>query len=1027
MERKNGCGFSSSLTLITLALAFVVLFSFSFLICSEYIKLIDMGDRGSVSLVKKEGERLLDCLKDSNLGIITCLGWKGIGRWRIANYAAKIAKESQLFDVILEVNLQRNDLGRQSKLQMKIAESLGIHYPTAEKIGEELKDRKFLLVIGGVDYHISMPIDLEEIGVPNVRRGSSSSYKVLLSKVIFVGKWENIKSDQELSIEVDIDRWIPSPSNVWGLFCEEVAFAANSPLTKGYFSVDTVLDCLLYSILSFNDHHYYSFAESRKWRMRYLIAEELIDGEMEKDKFFTEAMNSLMIDLADRSIIVSSDRLLLDQYKRSVIIIIARLGIGIAGRVENFRHRFWIESDSLPKEENDDDDDRGWRAIQRMSLIISSSKAKSLPLSPKCPNLSTLILRYDGSQPFEFPPSFFHHMERLRVLDLSFSPIESLPSSLSSLSNLKLLALQSCTKLESLPISLQALTMLEHLVLSGCVSLKAIPNESFELMNRLQVLDLSKTQILSLPASVFNLHNLQKLLLRDCSALTSIEDNCFLSMSCLRVLDLSNATSLESLPSSLSSLINLKKLNLSHCTSLKTGVAPQSLQNLTSLEVLDLSYCVELEDIRDATFERMSPKLEQVRISNTQIPRRLSFRSCKSIKTLNLSSLDNLEALELLDLSDTELEVLDLTGSGSSLKYLDIFPLRCSDVLSKEQNWGDGGVGARIWVSDPDFFGWILECSDSFFDAACFSRFYIRISPYEEKKYMTMTMDEAQSIHLQMNPVVYKHIYSSHSQTHLFPHLTSRSTCSRHLEICGDNSFPQNVDELFAQTELITVLFNDIVETVSELWDAKELQKLKECRIGNCECMENIFSGNDPDHVILTSLEVIWASDLPELTTVCHGVYGGQSFAHLKHIYLKCCPKLATLFTSGVYLESLETLEIRFCSRLENVIQQEVAGGKGSMQNLRSLCLFHVPKLKSVCNSFLPQLEMVKVLRCPKLRKLPIQVGLLHHRTNGSCSTSSSLQVPEIRGEMEWWKNLEWDQQGDRDELFSHFRKWDDF
>lgn len=146
---------------------------------------------------------------------------------------------------------------------------------------------------------------------------------------------------------------------------------------------------------------------------------------------------------------------------------------------------------------------------------------------------------------------------------------------------------------------------------------------------------------------------------------------------------------------------------------------------------------------------------------------------------------------------------------------------------------------------------------------------------------------------------------------------------------------------------------------------------MKECRIGSCRRIENMFSGDKPDLDILTSLEVIWASDLLQLTALCRGVYGGRSFALLKHIYLQFCPRLVTLFTSGVYLQSLQTLDIRFCSRLENVFQQELGGEGGLLQSLCSLCLVHLPKLKSVCNGVLPQLRKVRIRKCPKLKKLP--------------------------------------------------------
>lgn len=192
--------------------------------------------------------------------------------------------------------------------------------------------------------------------------------------------------------------------------------------------------------------------------------------------------------------------------------------------------------------------------------------------------------------------------------------------------------------------------------------------------------------------------------------------------------------------------------------------------------------------------------------------------------------------------------------------------------------------------------------------------------------------------------------------------------------------------------------------------------------------MEKIFFGDHRDFDLLPSLEVIWASDLPRLTAIFDGGCGAESFTHLKHIFLEYCPRLGTLFTSGVYLKSLETLEIRYCPALENVCQQEVSGGEGTntMQSLRSLYLLQVPKLKSVCHGFLPQLENVHIRKCQRLRRLPIRVYLVDHDSGDSASTSLSLPPVEIRGEMEWWKNLEWDDGGDDSvkRRPAHFRPW---
>ncbi|RWR75282.1 disease resistance protein RPS2 [Cinnamomum micranthum f. kanehirae] len=952
--------------------------------------------------VKRVAEQLLEWLKNPDIGIILFNGWHGVGRWRIVEYATKLANDINLFDILISLNLEGHELSRR-KLQLRIAESLGIQSPTMDEdededgetdtevfrqIYEKLKDKRFLLVLGAMKTSYSNDgIDLTGIGVPNLRRRFTSGSKVI-SKVILVGEKYQFRYFYGMKVkEFDENLFV---CNVTELIREEAALAAHSARTKGYFSPDTIMHFIYYfSLAMSNDSHYYSFLRDKEWMIRYWIAEELIAERMEKDEeALMEIMDALLTELHDRSIV---------KWGGWIVWMNAEVRMSLMEQAK-FDLIFYFSENGLPEE---DDESCGWEVYQRMSAIINTQKINvNIPPSPKCPNLTTLILQFDTDHShdhFEFPIAFFDRMKNLRVLDLYQAPIESLPSSLSSLSNLKLLSLKRCDKLASLPTSLRYLIRLEFLNLSECHNLKVMHEECFELMDRLRVLDLSGTEIDSLPWSVFKLYNLQQLLLCECRAL-------------------------KSLPSSLSDLVNLEKLYLSGCNSLKTGVSPQSLQNLTSLKELYLSKCEQLEDIRVASFHDILPKLRRLNIFETSTPHCLSFRGCESLETLDLSYLSNLEALHVL--YGTKFKTLYLVDTDS-LRRLDILPTRYPYVQFEGLNWRGDDVGARIWVEDlASIFKFTSEGS---FQAPCFSRFYIRISPFEEEGCMPMTIDKFQNIQLKRKPVVYESIYHSHTKTFLFYHFASRSTAfDKTLEICRSNSSLKDdiYGRLLARTESITFLFN--TSDIGTLCPSSKPSDLKECRIGGCPKISSLFAGAGGDLDILPLLEVIWVADLPQLITICDGVHGNKSFALLKHIYIEHCPKLVVLFTSGMNLQSLEILEIKFCCRLQKVFKtEEVGGDEGSLQNLRSLCLLHVPKLKSVCNGFLPQLEKVQVQRCPMLRKLPIQVCLIDHDINGSgYAASSSLPVVEIRGETKWWKNLQWDNNDDRNKRPARFRPW---
>ncbi|XP_058194409.1 disease resistance protein At4g27190-like [Rhododendron vialii] len=101
-----------------------------------------------------------------------------------------------------------------------------------------------------------------------------------------------------------------------------------------------------------------------------------------------------------------------------------------------------------------------WKNATRISFM--NRDLRSLPESPNCPKLLTLLLQ--GNENLEvIPETFFNNMPRLRVLDLSRTRIKSLPTSISKLDGLRELVLLDCEDLEALPKEISALKELEVL------------------------------------------------------------------------------------------------------------------------------------------------------------------------------------------------------------------------------------------------------------------------------------------------------------------------------------------------------------------------------------------------------------------------------------------------------------------------------------------------------------------------------------------------------------------------------------
>ncbi|KAF8662617.1 hypothetical protein HU200_056218 [Digitaria exilis] len=290
-------------------------------------------------------------------------------------------------------------------------------------------------------------------------------------------------------------------------------------------------------------------------------------------------------------------------------------------------------------------------------------------------NMTTLILR--GCPNISgFQVVLIHY---LRVLDLSYTPINSLPSWICRLSNLALLSLRGCSELHTLspqaPASvkesspLSDLGKLEVLDMNG-VPLLELTQQDGNNKSNLHYLDLSGSRLTTLPSKFFcEMSCLEELILGNCSHLETLPpslarlsnllilhvegtqisyfpEGAFEAMQRLHTLKLIRNMLLVSLPTSLSKAKGLKELHIYNCVSLSI----QFLWELLScLEDLYIQGWEGLEDIQILEH----PNLKTFSLSGKRI-RCLSLRGCSRLKTVGFS--DDLRALEDVDLSGTAIE-----------------------------------------------------------------------------------------------------------------------------------------------------------------------------------------------------------------------------------------------------------------------------------------------------------------------------------------------------------------------------------
>lgn len=155
-----------------------------------------------------------------------------------------------------------------------------------------------------------------------------------------------------------------------------------------------------------------------------------------------------------------------------------------------------------------------WREKERISLM--RNEITSLPFKPDCPNLVSFSVRENPYLTI-IHSSFFEGMSKLSHLDLSFTAIESLPTSIGSLPGLHYISLRGCEKLSdithlrklryvrfldlshsgirSLPTVVERLPCLMHLNLSFMKELSTMPDNLISAAPNLEELILYGTSI----------------------------------------------------------------------------------------------------------------------------------------------------------------------------------------------------------------------------------------------------------------------------------------------------------------------------------------------------------------------------------------------------------------------------------------------------------------------------------------------------------------------------------------------------
>ncbi|XP_027345962.1 disease resistance protein At4g27190-like [Abrus precatorius] len=448
-------------------------------------------------------ESILGFLKNGKIKVIGVCGTKGVGKTTILRSLNNNEEVAKLFDIVIFVKVTTDD--HKLQLQEKIANRLMLDIENikeqsddvARRIHRELENKKYLLILDEVED----VIDLELLGIPSNKNGSKVVIATRLPRVYKLNKVERVIKVMELShdeawkmfretvraISPVVDSLDIQPiaklvckrcsrlpllihkiancfklkesASSWWSGLEDLQpwpELQNQGLEELYsclkFCYDDLRDkkkqkCFLYTSLYPADSKVYTSYLVECWAAQRLL------GDINDTRRYQSARNC-GVDILEHLVNVS----LLEKGEQMMYVSMndctRQFALHISSRDPecSFYLQDGEEYESHPNS-------RAWHEARWVSMV--HRKSLDLPRQD-CSMVLTLLLR-NNSKLTTIPPTFFENMSGLLLLDLYNTRIAKLPSSLSKLTDLRGLFLNSCEFLESLPFEIESLQLLEVL------------------------------------------------------------------------------------------------------------------------------------------------------------------------------------------------------------------------------------------------------------------------------------------------------------------------------------------------------------------------------------------------------------------------------------------------------------------------------------------------------------------------------------------------------------------------------------
>ncbi|XP_077243826.1 putative disease resistance protein At4g27220 isoform X2 [Tasmannia lanceolata] len=392
---------------------------------------------------------------------------------------------------------------------------------------------------------------------------------------------------------------------------------------------------------------------------------------------------------------------------------------------------------------------------------------------------------------------------------------------------------------------------LQTLLLSHNYALKEVPNNFFQPMKELLVLDLSETYISSLPPSLPCLSSLRTLCLDRCKELHDL--SLLKGLVNLEILTLVE-TKIEELPIEIGDLANLKLLDLTDTRKLKR-VPPNVISKLRKLEELYMRDSFGGWEVRGSSGDGSNAGFDEV------------------------ASLSRLTVLHI-HIDDFKCFSLDFPG-WENLKKFSIFHME---------------------MKIERFFWFLSDEIDPKFQSACGNYMNVEIISYPICKWVKVLFGRSEGIVLRGVCTNITHLLDDEGRgfnnlkilhlirCHEMEHITSRSSLLPPLT--------------FQNLQVLTIRFCSRLKNLLPWNLARGLQNLEHLRFYQCDELEVMISVDEEEHElgVLPRLKILELLGLLKLRNVCYSQNGGGGGSHLslhfpslEYIGVSGCPNLKRL------------------------------------------------------------------------------------------------------------------------------------